>query len=110
MPSGGARHRMTENESGPPGLNRQAASRPAKNPNSDGLPHQKPQRQIPQRSRRAVLAARQALYDGRDVLGSVEQRLLGWAAFDRQQRPLGVYETRSEAIGAVSRSLRGGGR
>jgi hypothetical protein len=51
--------------------------------------------------------APQMLYSGRERLGTVQQIAAGWRAFNRRNQSLGVFPTRSEAIDAIGKSLRG---
>src|SRR5262245_40060646 len=81
----------------------------ATNSNSDALPHPPPKSKFSPRSSsaRKALAAPQSLYSGRDRLGTIEQIADGWRAFDRAGRSLGVFDSRSEAIAAIGKRLRG---
>src|SRR5262245_58137467 len=64
----------------------------------------------PPRSRaRKHLGTAQSLYSGQDRLGHVQDLSnRGWRAFGRRGQPLGLYETRAEAIAAVGKALREG--
>jgi len=47
---------------------------------------------------------RRAVYDGREMLGSIEQTGPGeYLARDRQGRPIGSYDTYLEAASAITR-------
>src|SRR5262245_29895282 len=59
------------------------------------------------RSARKHIGAQQSVYSGQDRLGIVQQIAVGWRAFGRRGQSLGVFETRSEAIDAIGKSLRG---
>src|SRR5262249_32538653 len=103
---------MIQNEGvrGPPGANRQTDADIEQGTGTAAqYPDQTSPVKFPQRSRSASkhLGAPQALYDGRDRLGVVQQIAAGWRAFNRRGDSLGVFPSRSEAIDAISQALRG---
>ena len=103
---------MIQNEGvrGPPGANRQTDADIGQ---GNGTPAQYPDQtspvKFPQRSRSAAkhLGAPQALYDGRNRLGIVQQIASGWRAFNRRGDSLGVFPSKQEAIDSIARALRG---
>jgi len=94
----------------PGGHSGAVADRAEAKTNAPALLHETPARQLsPQRSRSALkhMGAPQSLYSGRERLGVVQQIASGWRAFNRRGQSLGTFPTRSEAIDAIGKSLRG---
>src|SRR5262249_8207701 len=94
----------------PGGHSGAVADRASAKTNAPALSQATPSSQLsPQRSRsaRKHLGTAQSLYSGRERLGTVQQIAAGWRAFNRRGESLGVFPTRSEAIDAIGRALRG---